>query len=514
MGRAVIENEEARLNALRDLHLLDTPPSESFDRITRLASRLFNSPVSAVSLTDSDRQWFKSRVGVDLAEIPRSEAPCAYALTSDEVFVVSDMHADPRFKDGVLVGAGIRFYAGAPLITREGYGLGTLCVIDDKPRDFTSEDRKALADLAAMVMSQVELQNAFGCIDSTSGQANENQLFQDLEDMAKRAPGETRTALLVEFASLSQVNHGQRVLGATYAAFIRQGTERIRGLLGDVRIYHVGPARCVVVLGEDGPEDWRKAVDDLVKGLRVTITCAAIPLTPEPVFGVYTFQVDAAAPRDVLRRLFNAADDARSSGEQAATYNEGQDLAHQRRFQLLNEIGPALKHPDELRLVYQPRVELRQDRCVGAEALLRWRHPTLGDVPPAEFIPLVDDTAFTGPLTDWVLDAAIRQRALWSKAADLRRVSINVSARNLEDAHFTERLAAVLERHGVAPGAIELEFTESVMLTRSTRILNQVAALRELGVVTSIDDFGTGYSCLSYLQRLPIDLMIVSPDVV
>src|SRR6201996_1350638 len=102
MKRDIIENEEERLNALRNLRLLDPPPSESFDRIPRMASRLLRAPVSTISLTDHDRQWFKSRVGVDLAEIPRAEAPCNYAIHTDEVFVVPDMLADGRFKDSVM----------------------------------------------------------------------------------------------------------------------------------------------------------------------------------------------------------------------------------------------------------------------------------------------------------------------------------------------------------------------------------------------------------------------------
>ena len=154
MKREIIENEEARLNALRNLRLLDTPPSESFDRITRMASRLLGAPVSTISLTDRDRQWFKSRFGVDLAEIPRAEAPCNYAIHSDEVFVVSDLIQDGRFKESLLARAGIRFYAGAPLITRSGYGLGTLCVIDDKPRRMSEDEQHVLIDLAAMVMTQ------------------------------------------------------------------------------------------------------------------------------------------------------------------------------------------------------------------------------------------------------------------------------------------------------------------------------------------------------------------------
>jgi GAF domain-containing protein len=201
MKREIIENEEARLNALRNLRLLDTPPSESFDRITRMASRLLGAPVSTISLTDRDRQWFKSRVGVELAEIPRDEAPCNYAIHSDQVFVVSDMLQDGRFKGSLLVRAGIRFYAGAPLITRSGYGLGTLCVIDDKPRGMNDDEQRVLIDLAAMVMTQIELQNTIGRIDPTSGLPNEHQLFEDLEDLAKRSPGERKVGLLVELVS-------------------------------------------------------------------------------------------------------------------------------------------------------------------------------------------------------------------------------------------------------------------------------------------------------------------------
>src|ERR1700744_3168212 len=159
MDRFIIENEEARQTALRNLGLLDTPPSESFDRITRMASRLLRAPVSTISLTDHDRQWFKSRVGVDLAEIPGKQTPCSYMIRSDRVFVVPDMLEDVRFKDSPLANVGIRFYAGAPLITHSGYGLGTLCVIDEKPRGMSEDEQSVLVDLAAMVMTQIELQN-------------------------------------------------------------------------------------------------------------------------------------------------------------------------------------------------------------------------------------------------------------------------------------------------------------------------------------------------------------------
>ncbi len=153
-------NEVARLEELFGLDLLDTPAEQGFDDLTRLASRLAETPISLVSIVDADRQWFKSRVGLDAEETPRSDAFCAYAiLDPDDVLVVEDATKDARFADNPLVlGApDIRFYAGAPLVTSKGLPLGTLCVIDTEPRDFPADKRDALAALARQVVAQIEL---------------------------------------------------------------------------------------------------------------------------------------------------------------------------------------------------------------------------------------------------------------------------------------------------------------------------------------------------------------------
>jgi EAL domain-containing protein (putative c-di-GMP-specific phosphodiesterase class I) len=511
MKREIIENEEARLNALRNLRLLDTPPSESFDRITRMASRLLGAPVSTISLTDRDRQWFKSRFGVDLAEIPRAEAPCNYAIHSDEVFVVSDLIEDVRFKESLLVRAGIRFYAGAPLITRSGYGLGTLCVVDDKPRQMSEDEQHVLIDLAAMVMAQIELQNTIGRIDSTSGLSNEHQLFEDLEDLAKRSPGKRKVGLLVELVSPRQISHGMRVLGAAYAEeLIRNSTEIIRLAAGDKsRVYHVGLTRCVVVLDDAVDRTWDAIANDLYRSLHDSIPCSGIPVSADPVVGAYAFQTDAVSPRDVLRRLFNAADDARTSGRAIASYNEMHDRAHTRSFRLLTDVRDALDRRGEFSLVYQPVIDFASGRYAGAEALLRWKHPSLNDVLPAEFIPLVEETAFTRPLTEWVLNAAVGQVAEWQRFRDVGKISINASARNLDESDFADRVAAVLEKHRVPARSIQLEFTENAVLGDDPRVLEQLRALKRLGVSIAIDDFGTGYSALSYLQQFPANVLKV-----
>ncbi|WP_152415220.1 PAS domain S-box protein [Caenispirillum salinarum] len=154
--------EKDRLARLKALDILDTPPEESFERLTRMASTLLEVPISAVSLIDENRQWFKSVVGLDTRETTREVAFCAHAMRGDTVMEVRDATVDPRFADNPLVTGdpGIRFYAGAPLKTRDGVPLGSLCVIDRKPRTLTATQLQVLQDLAAMAVDAIDLRTA------------------------------------------------------------------------------------------------------------------------------------------------------------------------------------------------------------------------------------------------------------------------------------------------------------------------------------------------------------------
>jgi signal transduction histidine kinase len=155
-------NERERLDAVRRYEILDTPPDGAFDRITALAARIFDVPISIVSIVDSDRIWFKSRRGVGVDEIGRDPGLCASAILQYEPWVVTDATVDPRtLANPLVVGElGLRFYAGVPLTTREGYNLGTLNVIDTEPREVTGAEIATLEDLAAIVIDEMELRLA------------------------------------------------------------------------------------------------------------------------------------------------------------------------------------------------------------------------------------------------------------------------------------------------------------------------------------------------------------------
>jgi len=150
--------DSARVAALEKYAILDTEPEQAFDDLTLLASYVCKTPIALISLVDEDRQWFKSKVGLSVSETPREIAFCSTAIQHSEVMVVPDTLKDDRFRDNPLVVSDprIRFYAGAPLITEEGYALGTLCVVDRKPREFGSDQKEALQALSRLVLAQLE----------------------------------------------------------------------------------------------------------------------------------------------------------------------------------------------------------------------------------------------------------------------------------------------------------------------------------------------------------------------
>jgi len=501
-------SEARRLAALQDLRLLDTPASESFDRITRMASQLFGLPGSAISLTDSNRQWFKSRVGVEVASMPREGAPCAEVTDTRDVLIVPDIALDPVYRDTPLAQAGARFYAGAPLLTPNGFAIGSLCVTGSAPRQFSASETAMLRDMASMVMAQVELQHAYGRIDPLSGFPNRTQFVEDLTDLVfTDLTGSRRLVVFVDLASPDELSHAARVMGASFLdELVREAAGVLREALGPARTaYMIGASQIAFLAPRDIVEEaYIGLLASMLSAIRANASSRFVTTV---AIGVVPFTLGQTSPSDVLRLAHCAAGDARRTDAKVSLYSSAQDAMHRRRFELLNAFGQALEEASQLHLVFQPRVALDTGLCVGAEALLRWTHPEFGSVSPGEFIPLIERMTLAKPMTAWVLDRALTELAAWLTDDMDLVLSVNVSAGNLSEPDLVDRILDLLRRHGVPPHNLELEVTESAVMEDAGHALEQLQRLSSAGIRLAIDDFGTGYSSLSYLQALPFDVV-------
>lgn len=274
-------DETRRLEVLLNLNILDTPPEQRFDRITRIASRLFQVPIAMVTLIDGERQWFKSRVGIDFAEADRRTSFCAHTILQDGVMVVEDAHVDPRFTGNPLVtdGPKVRFYAGFPVAAPDGSKIGTLCLVDQAPRQFSDEEQALLRDLAGMVAHEV----AAGELQKTLREQRENEIW--LRGLLDNAPD---GVMLVDEdgAILSMNPAAEEMYGCTSAHM--QGR----------------PARSLMVESADGISD---KLDDgqtvTAEGTARRLDGSTFPLE----FSVRAMQLGgkrryAAIVRDVARR--------------------------------------------------------------------------------------------------------------------------------------------------------------------------------------------------------------------
>jgi EAL domain-containing protein (putative c-di-GMP-specific phosphodiesterase class I) len=210
---------------------------------------------------------------------------------------------------------------------------------------------------------------------------------------------------------------------------------------------------------------------------------------------------------EVLRHADLARSRARQLGrDRVEWYDTDVEMQLHRRMDLEQQLLNAAEN-GELDLVFQPVVGLRDKQPVGVEALLRWRHPKMGTILPAELLPIARAVGIAAELDEWVLEAACRQLASWSATDGDFWLSVNVAPRELLTARYPERVAAILRRHGLAPERLVVEVAETWIAEDVPAIVASLAGLRKLGVRAALDDFGAGHASLSHLRRLPVDML-------
>ncbi|MBB3168888.1 EAL domain-containing protein [Simiduia aestuariiviva] len=344
--------------------------------------------------------------------------------------------------------------------------------------------------------------------DALTGLPNRNFLYRTLREHFSECPESQKMALLLidlnRFKDLNDtLGHqvGDRLLkqiGPRLQEELRDVESFVARLGGDefaVFLPQIRNEQQAVVVAHRLMEVIREPYD--LKGFTSEIGAAiGISLRPQQA-------KDISA---LMRFADVAMSNAKSQYSGVAIYSPEIDPHSPKRFSLMSDLRRAIRE-DELMMHFQPKVELHTGRLHGFEALLRWNHPTLGFVPPGDFIPMAEATDIIHPLTEWVLEASIRQCRQWHQQRFYVSVAVNLSTRNLMDERLPKKLADLLTKNDLPASALELEITESAIMEDPERALLLLQQISDLGIKLSIDDFGTGYSSLAYLKRLPVQAL-------
>ena len=512
-------DEESRLIALRSYGVLDTAIEHAFADIVGLAARLTKSPIALVSLVDADRQWFKAHHGLSIRETPRTISFCAHAiLHPEQPFIVEDAAQDPRFADNTLVTGdpGIRSYLGVPLVTPEGFTLGTLCVIDRRAREFDQACIDNVQSLARAVTATLELgrmtarAEQAALIDSLTGLLNRRAVDARMKELAASRTHATIIALDLDHLKEANDRDGH----AAGDALLRAAADRLSEHMkpGDI-LGRVGGDEFVAVLaGVSEKSMAAETVERIALALRRPVPHAGKLLRLSATFGVAVGAHDPENSNHLLRAADEMLVRAKRQQRGSVGWADTGTMRHLERtvaiLSAFDSLGPKGVSSPGIFAHLQPIVSLAgtAHRVVAVEALARWNHPATGPIATDELF------AMLGPERANCLSSVVRRQAL-ALAASLRvkgllhaRIALNLSASEVTSSDIGPTIADEVCEAGLSLDAVEIEITEDLLLDRvSSRTLDQLAVLRGRGARLILDDFGTGTSGLAQLLRLPLD---------
>jgi len=327
-----------------------------------------------------------------------------------------------------------------------------------------------------------------------------------LEHVAKamsraRGGGWSIAVLVIDLDRFGEANN---TLGSANGdEILREVAERLRGSLGDgTLLARLGADEYGVLCRRvRGAEDAIAAAARAQDSLLEPIAVAGAAVNVEASIGAAVLEADDTADV-ILQRADTALARACASARRIHVYDPAADSVDARQLILLGQVRGALER-GEFVLHYQPKVDLASRRITGVEALLRWDHPERGLLGPAEFVPLIEQTALMGPVTLYVIERALRQVVTWRRVGVSVQMAVNLSARNLLDRELPDRVGELLRANGVPAEMLTVEVTESAAMADPSRAVAVLEALRAMGVRVSVDDFGTGNASIEYLAALP-----------
>ncbi|MFC4276359.1 bifunctional diguanylate cyclase/phosphodiesterase [Achromobacter aloeverae] len=407
-----------------------------------------------------------------------------------------------------------RLRLSAPIPGADGTGWGSLHLFDaDAPAAPAAgplaDTQAALDRLAAHIASGVRTLHAKHYEDHLTGLGNRHRFILDARAAMQR-PGRSPGRLWAGIIEVLPLEDISRLVISAGLHRVEQAismmSERLLSTLpAGVRLYRLGLVR-FGLFRDDTLEHMHGCLSDCVARFDTPLhvddvmqldLCAVAGMIP----------VEHGELEDLIAALYSTSVAARSQGRPVTVYNRQVLRTQQRHGMIVSSLRAAIASPQQLRLVYQPRERTADGNWIAVEALLRWTHPTLGDIPPGEFIPLVEHTALMPLLTDWVLGTGLRQLGVWQRELPGLKMSINISASDLKRPGFDRRVRRLMDEHGIQARSLELEVTEGAIVRTERAVLETLGGLSRHGVEIAIDDFGAGYSNLTQLSELRVDVI-------
>lgn len=383
----------------------------------------------------------------------------------------------------------------------------------DEPIDTSSRDElgvlaQSLNSMRADIASREAQIMRLAYHDPLTGLPNRARLMQMLESTINRNAG-GRAGGVVLVLNLDRIQVVNDTLGhAGGDAVLREVAVRLAGVVGEDPalgfLARLGGDEFAIVLA--GADDLRggEVARGILAALRPAMEVSGQPVDASASIGMATYPADGSDAGLLIQRASIAMVTAKRGNRAFAFYDARVHVTQREQLSLLGELRNAVEH-SELRACYQPKIDLATGRVCGVEALVRWRHPKRGMLPPNIFMPYAEKTGFVRVITRWMLAVTLRQCGRWAADGQPLQVAVNLSTRDLMSAELPHLIGELLKTHQVPPHLVCLEITESSVMDDPDRALEVLLGLHGLGLKLSVDDFGTGFSSLTYLKKLPVD---------
>ena len=443
-----------------------------------------------------------------------TDAPESAALAAGRLWLVGDLSLERKHWPELLRANSLQSVWSAPFLAPGSTPLGTLTVytlLKQEPSLADIEVMEMACQMAALVLERRRLQSQLiehAYHDSLTGLPNRRLGEDRLSNATKRAARASHRAavLWIDLNKFKQVNdlYGHPIGDVV----LQQTAKRLAGRLRACdTLARMGGDEFMVILEEikDRHTAERTAID-LLDVVAAPIQIDDLQISISASIGVSLYPDDGNSVDSLAQHADRAMYAAKFGGCGVLSFSPDMDREPAERRELESELSHALEN-DGFSIAYQPQC-LPDGTLVGFEALLRFHSPRLGNIPPAQFIPIAEETGLIVPIGEWVLREVCRQSKKWRQANHtMVPIAVNISAIEFDREDFADSVARILVETGQTPSMLVLELTESIVMHDTTESARQMNRLKQLGIRIAIDDFGTGYSSLSYLHRLPIDLL-------